>query len=116
MIPDPPSGDDEPPPTASAHGGLHDTELLLLNTGIFVLHVLLYAMFVVVPPLIVNAGLELSQHWELYMPVVLASFALMAPPILYADRRNRPNPVLIGAVALLRAVEPALALARPGIA
>jgi predicted MFS family arabinose efflux permease len=29
----------------------------------------------------------------------------MAPPILYADRRNRPKPVLLGAIALLAAVE-----------
>src|SRR5260221_230970 len=116
LVPDPPGGAHEAPPTASAHGGLRDAELLRLNTGIFILHVLLYAMFVVVPPLIVNAGLELSQHWELYLPVVLASFALMVPPILYADRRNRPKPVLLGAVALLLAVEAALAMASPGIA
>ena len=32
----------------------------------------------------------------------------MAPPILYADRRNRPKPVLLGAVALLVVVEAGL--------
>src|SRR5216684_2526622 len=77
--------------------------------GIFVLHVVLYAMFVVVPPLVVDAGLELPEHWKLYLPVVLVSFALMVPPILYADRRNRPKPVLLGGVALMLAVQGALA-------
>jgi MFS family permease len=80
-------------------------ELVRLNVGIFVLHMVLYAMFVVLPPMLVNAGLPLSAHWHLYLPVVLASFVFMVPPILYADRRNRPKPVLLGAVALLVAVE-----------
>ena len=76
-------------------------ELLRLNAGIFVLHVVLYAMFVVVPPRLVRAGLELPEHWKLYLPVVLGSFALMIPAVLHADRRNRAKPVLIAAVALL---------------
>jgi MFS family permease len=59
----------------------------------------------VVPRLLVEAGLPLPAHWQLYLPVVLVSFAIMAPPILYADRRNRPKPVLLGAIALLAAVE-----------
>src|SRR2546428_12655750 len=92
-------------PHAEGGGRLLDPELLRLNAGIFVLHVVLYAMFVVVPPLVVAAGLELPEHWKLYLPVVLVSFALMVPPVLYADRRNRPKPVLLGGVALLLAVE-----------
>src|SRR5207245_6349254 len=35
-------------------------------------------------------------------------------PILYADRRNRPKPVLLGSVALLLAVEAALACTKAG--
>jgi MFS family permease len=82
-------------------------ELLRLNAGIFILHAVLYAMFVVVPPMMVDAGLELSAHWKLYLPVVLLSFVVMIPPILYVDRRNAPKPVMIGAVALLVVVEAA---------
>src|SRR5258706_7362880 len=63
------------------------------------------AMFVVLPLELVAAGLELPDHWKLYLPVVLASFAFMVPPILHADRRNQPKPVLIGAIALLVAVQ-----------
>src|SRR5204862_4450020 len=107
----------EPPPIVHEGAGsaqekrraLLDPELLRLNAGIFILHIVLYAMFVVVPPLLVAAGLPLAEHWKLYLPVVLASFVLMVPAILYADRRNRPKPVLIGAVALLMVVEGALA-------
>jgi MFS family permease len=104
-------------PRRAGEGGLFmDRELLRLNAGIFVLHFVLYAMFVVVPAMIVNAGLELSAHWKLYLPVVLASFLLMVPPILYADRRNQTKPVMVGCVALLAAVLAAFALAGTGIA
>src|SRR5437762_3432611 len=101
-------------PHEEGGGRLFDPELLRLNAGIFVLHVVLYAMFVVVPPLVVHAGLELPEHWKLYLPVLLVSFALMVPPVLYADRRNRPKPVLLGGVALLLAVEAALAATKAG--
>jgi MFS family permease len=84
-------------------------ELLRLNTGIFILHIVLYAMFVVVPPLLIDAGLQLADHWKLYLPVVLASFVLMVPAILYADRNDRPRPVLLGAVVLLGLTEALLA-------
>ncbi len=101
----------------AARGGvLLDPELLRLNLGIFVLHLVQMAMFVVVPPLLVRSGLALAEHWMLYLPVVLASFALMVPPILYADRRNRPRPVMLASVALLLAVQAAFAMGASGLA
>ena len=107
----------EPPPQPRAPGGaagsvraaVLDAELVRLNAGIFILHVVLYAMFVVVPPLVVRGGLALPEHWKIYLPVILGSFLLMIPAILYADRRNQSKPVLIGAVALLLVAEAALA-------
>jgi MFS family permease len=93
-----------------------DVEILRLNAGIFVLHVVLYAMFIVVPTRLIAAGLALDGHWKLYLPVVLVSFVVMVPPILYADRRNRPKPVLLLAVALLLAVEACLAALPLGVA
>jgi len=90
-------------------------ELLRLNFGIFALHMVQMALFVVVPPMLVAAGLALADHWMLYLPVVLASFAVMVPPILYADRRNRPKPVLVGSVAMLALVLAGMALAGPGV-
>jgi MFS family permease len=101
---------------AAARGAWFDPELVRLNAGIFILHVVLYAMFMVVPPLLVRAGLSLPEHWKIYLPVVLASFALMVPAILYADRRNQPKPVLLGAVALLLAALAAFAAFDGGMA
>ena len=103
---------------ASGSGGLAaalQPELLRLNFGIFTLHLVQMAMFVVLPHMIVDAGLGLASHWKFYLPVVLASFALMVPPIIHADRRNRPKAVMIGAVLLLAAVQAALAVSVPGI-
>jgi len=110
QVPDPPA---QPRAAVSAAGSVRaavlDTELVRLNAGIFILHVVLYAMFVVVPPLVVRGGLALPEHWKLYLPAILGSFALMIPAVLYADRRNQSKPVLIGAVALLLVAEVALA-------
>jgi MFS family permease len=108
-VPDPPQQLEIDRQGPSPGGRVFEPELARLNAGIFVLHIVLYAMFVVVPPLLVQAGLPLPEHWKLYLPVVLASFVLMVPGIVYADRQNRPKPVLLASVALLVAVEAALA-------
>ena len=109
QVPEPPAK----PRVAGAAGALRaavlDPELLRLNAGIFILHVVLYAMFMVVPPRLVRAGLELPEHWKLYLPVVLGSFVLMIPAVLYADRRNSAKPVLLASVVLLLAAEAAFA-------
>jgi MFS family permease len=91
-------------------------DLVRLNAGIFILHVIQMAMFVVVPLRLVASGLELPDHWKMYLPVVLVSFVIMVPAIVYADRRNRPRPVLVGAVALLLGVQAALTAAGTSLA
>jgi MFS family permease len=90
---------------------LANVELLRLNFGIFVLHVVQIAIFVVIPVALVgHAGLPLSEHWKVYLPVILGSFALMAPPLLHAERRGRLKFLFLSAVALLAAVELGLAV------
>ena len=116
LVPEPPVGAHPPTPAARAlREAVFAPELLRVNLGIFVLHLVQMAMFVVVPPLLVQTSLPLPSHWKLYLPVVLASFAIMVPPILYADRHHRPKPVMLGAIALLLAVQTALALAPASI-
>src|SRR5690606_15383015 len=93
-----------------------EPDLLRLNLGIFVLHAVQMAMFVVVPAwLVERAGLALDAHWKLYLPVVLLSFALMVPPMIAAERRGRLRPVFVGSVALLLAVQLLFALSPPGL-
>jgi MFS family permease len=115
QVPEPPLHVHAAPSEGSLRAALLDAELLRLNGGILILHIVLYAMFVVVPPLLVEAGLALPEHWKLYLPVVVGSFALMVPAILYADRRHRAKAVLIGAVAMLAVIQAGLATLSGGI-
>ncbi len=80
-----------------------DRELLRLNVGIFVLHTVLMAMFVVIPVLLVQGGLPLSEHWKIYFPAVMLSFALMAKPLMVAERRGLMRPLFIGSIVLVLA-------------
>ncbi|MGB7542439.1 MAG: MFS transporter [Burkholderiales bacterium] len=85
---------------------LRDPQLLRLNLGIFTVHVVQMAIFVVVPvALVTHGGLPLSEHWKVYLPVVIVSFALMVPPILYAERHGRIKALFIASIVLLLAVE-----------
>ena len=83
-----------------------------LDLGVFVLHTVQMAMWVVVPALLVQAGLQKSQHWHVYLPAVLASF-LMLGGLFAAERRGRLRAVLRFGIALLFAVQLALWLLAP---
>jgi MFS family permease len=90
---------------------LHDAELMRLNFGIFALHFVQMAMFVVLPAWLVDrAGLSLAEHWKLYLPVVLVSFALMTPPLGWSERRGKVRPLFLASVLLVAGVELAYAL------
>jgi len=92
-------------------GVLGDAEQLRLNFGIFCLHVVQMAIFVVVPTALVRyGGLAVSEHWKVYLPVVLGSFVLMVPPLLRAERNGRMKFLFLAAVGLLLAVELGLAV------
>jgi MFS family permease len=93
--------------SAGALGGvLRNLELLRLNFGMLALHMMQMAMFVVVPVLLVErGGLPVADHWKVYLPVVLASFALMVPPLLAAERHGRSRRLFLGSIALLVAVQ-----------
>ena len=74
-------------------------ELLRLNLGIFVLHLVQLAMFVVVPTsLMRKSGMPVDTHWKVYLPVVVASLVLMVPPIIMAER-GRMKLVFLSSVA-----------------
>ncbi len=85
---------------------VRNPELMRLNFGVFVLHFIQMAMFVVVPTALVNhAGLPVAEHWKIYLPVVLLSFVLMLPPIFIGEKRGKMKQIFVGAVCLLLAVQ-----------
>jgi MFS family permease len=95
-----------PPQRVSFVEVLRNPELMRLNYGVFALHVTQMAMFVVVPAALVQAGgIPLASHWKIYLPVVLASFVLMLPPVFIGEKRGKMKQVFVGAIMLLLAVQ-----------
>lgn len=82
---------------------LLDPQLARLNWGIFALHAVLMALFIVVPFSLRDAGLPVEEHWKVYLPVMLGSFVLMLPPIMQAGKPELLRRWFIIAVALLLA-------------
>jgi len=81
---------------------LKNPHLLRLDFGIFALHASQMAMFVVVPLTILEASdLNVNQHWQLYLPILLGSFVLMVPAIIYGEKKAKLKSVFVGAVVLL---------------
>lgn len=94
------------PERASFLQVLREPELMRMNFGVFALHAIQMSMFVVLPNVLVSAGgLPLDEHWKLYLPVVLASFVLMLPPIFVGEKTGRMKLVFVSAIALLLLVE-----------
>ena len=81
-------------------------DLWRLNLGIGVLHAVQVGVFVVLPGwLVERAGLALGDHWLIYLPVVLLSFAPMMPALGWGERRGRMRIVFLTSVAALVAVQ-----------
>ena len=67
-----------------------NAHLLRLDVGIFTLHMVLTAVFVVAPfALVETLGLERDSHWQVYVPVLVGSILLMAPLLILGMRRER---------------------------
>jgi MFS family permease len=81
---------------------LRNKELLRLDIGIFALHAMLTASFLVVPGLL-RGTLDVSTHkdWMVYLPVLLVSIVVMVPAIIVAEKYRRMKGVFVGAVAAL---------------
>lgn len=91
--------------------------LLRLDIGVFVLHAVQLAMWVAVPALLVQAGLDKDHHWQVYLPAVLGSFVVMGG-LFPLERRGYLRAVFLASIGLVLAVQVGLLLAsrQPGIA
>ncbi|MCL1125900.1 MFS transporter [Shewanella surugensis] len=78
---------------------LKDPQLIRLDAGIFILHLVLTAVFVALPLDLVDAGLVKEKHWMLYFPAFIGAFVLMVPLIIIGVKRN--NTKTMFQVALL---------------
>ena len=85
---------------------LCDPELARLNLGIFALHMVLMAIFVVIPLALVRVGgLDVQAHWKVYLPVVLASFVVMMPMIMFMGKKGRLKPVYLACIWTMAAIQ-----------
>jgi len=83
-----------------------DMQLMRLNFGIFALHAAQMAMFVVVPFAIKQtSGMSENDHWLIYLPVMVLSFALMVPAIIYGEKKAKLKQVFVGAIAIMLAAQ-----------
>lgn len=100
VIPDPPAH------AAVRHRGriaevLADGQLLRLDVGVFALHAVLMALFVVVPFSLRAGGLDSAAQWKVYLPVMFVSFLLMAPAIAVSERLGWQKPAFLGSIGLV---------------
>ncbi|ORU91339.1 MAG: MFS transporter [Cycloclasticus sp. symbiont of Poecilosclerida sp. N] len=83
---------------------LRDGQLLRLDFGIFCLHLVMTAMFVVLPLLMRGKlGIAAEDHWMVYLPVLGLSVIVMVPFIIIAEKKRKMKLVFITAVAVLSA-------------
>jgi MFS family permease len=81
---------------------LSDGRLLRLDFGIFALHLVLTALFLVFPSLLQDQfGLPGDAHWWFYLSVMVTSFFAMVPFIILGEKKRKMKPVLCAAIALL---------------
>ena len=105
------------PVLGQGRGRLRDVlghaDLMRLNVGVFVLHAVQLAMWVAVPALLVQAGLQTAQHWQVYLPAVLLSFLFLG--VVFAmERRGRLRKVFLFSIALMTLVEAGLLVQSAG--
>lgn len=82
-------------------GLLKSSELLRLDFGILVLHMVITASFVVIPLLLRGQGIDITDHWTFYLPALLGALAIMVPAIIIAETKGLMKPVFLAAIALV---------------
>ena len=83
---------------------LKHVDLLRLDFGAFILHAVQLAMWAAIPAMLVQAGLANAAHWQVYLPAVLLSFALMGLAFRM-EARGHLKAAFLGSVVLIAAVQ-----------
>ncbi len=93
---------DAEPVAAQLGSVIADGQLLRLDVGIFILHIILTATFVVLPLALRDySGLKSMDHWQVYLPALILSVAGMIPFIILAEKQRRMKQVFVGAIVVL---------------
>jgi MFS family permease len=79
---------------------LANPDLARINAGIFVLRMVLMAVFVVVPVALVRSGFPVGEHWMLYLGTMAGGVLLMLPAVLRHHRGRERTIVLVAITGL----------------
>jgi len=81
---------------------LKNPELLRLDFGIFSLHAILTATFVVIP-LVLRDTVQLAtaDHWWVYLPVFLLSLFAMVPFVILAEKKRKMKAVFVAFIVVI---------------
>ncbi len=74
-------------------------QLIRLDAGVLILHLMLTAVFVSLPQMLMQTGMPAVDHWTLYFPVLIGSFFLMVPFIIYASKKAKEKEIFIAAIS-----------------
>ncbi|MFZ3192558.1 MAG: MFS transporter [Moraxellaceae bacterium] len=84
------------------HTVLNIPDLNRLHFSIFVLHLLMTAVFVLLPmQLIQQLNLPINQHGWLYLPLLLLGFVLAIPAIIVAESKQQMQRIFMFGVLLI---------------
>jgi MFS family permease len=88
------------PPLSRLHELAVRPALLRLHLGIFAMHFMMTATFLVVPAVLLeNLGIATAAHWKVYLGVFMASIAGTLPLVLATERARQPSVLLVLAIA-----------------
>lgn len=81
-------------------------ELMRLNLGIFILHAIFTASFVILPlSLQEMAGIQGNDQWLIYLPTLILAFLFSMGIIIIAEKQKRLKMYFLAAIALLGCAE-----------
>lgn len=85
---------------------IKNPQLLQLNFGIFCLHAILTASFIAIPLVLQKLlGTTEEGQWQLYLGVLLVSFLIMTPLVIFAEKKQRVKTMFLFAIASLGLAE-----------
>jgi len=80
---------------------LRHPQLLRLDFSIFLLHILVTATFVAVPPLLAQSGMTAGHHWKVYLLSFGIAIVMLVPLLMLAERKMMRGVLIICAVGLM---------------
>lgn len=77
---------------------LKHRELLRIDFGIFLLHLLITASFVCIPLSLLDRGIVAASHWSVYLCGAVGSLVILLPMVGVAERKLPVNRVMVAGV------------------